>query len=650
MSALALPALGLVNRALQASPALFADLARRSPSHDTVRLDSTGHARPGIGAASYVSDDLCNEALLAAHPRFVFRTANARIFRLLPSAGAFSVEQGGALGDGLTNDQPAIQAALDYAAAVGAGELRFEAERYRIHCPLRTSPAEDIRAEDGHPLVLRRSLRLRGCAPGRTTLDFRALDGGDPESDYQLVPTSAQDGSLAVWRGGGLYLQGEASDPGDQPRTIARVEIDRLIFQGNRAHTGAYEWPADPATGDGWDVSDKALWSQDCYIGEIICRDTDMIGWKGEILFISGAANAAERLELQRCRLATSNGAALNPGTLCEVLAHNCSFGDCFQAQEDVSKTKATYRGCTWHDCDTMELGCGTTNGVFYIDKYPTRDETAPPPATVLDNCTFRDIRSLRFSSWVKGRIRLIDTSLYLNAAETYALRDTDLEVDSWLDRKDGIYALEFYGLDALDLPVPGAPAGVYRLPPTNVHIRLRHHRTASAKANGRHWIGSFWRGYIDPSCELHIEGKCAGGGIADGGDVPISMPLVTHTHFDPTRSYWPHGWQIMPTIEGPGAIVPNAPLAMVKTASDIAADVTLARTPVGGPDFGYVQGQRIRLVKDGDAGSIRFVKGASSSFVVMQTRVLDLAYDWIEFSYNRDRQRWEEEGFFSAV
>lgn len=186
MNALALPALGLAAKSAQALPALFADLAARSPSLDIVRLESTGHSENGRGAATYISDALCEAELLTAHPRFVFQTANSRVFRQLPDRASLSVEQGGAVGGGAVNDQPAIQAAIDYAHAVGVQEVCFEAEHYRVDCPLRTSPSQDTRAEDGHPLVVRKSLLLTGKAARRTVLDFRALDGNDPESDWRL--------------------------------------------------------------------------------------------------------------------------------------------------------------------------------------------------------------------------------------------------------------------------------------------------------------------------------------------------------------------------------------------------------------------------------------------------------------------------------
>ena len=650
MSALTFPALGLANRAAQALPALFADLAMRSPPADVACLDSTGYHANGIGAGRYISDHLCDAALLAAHPRFVFATANGRIFRLLPEAGSISAEQAGAAGDGESNDQPIIQAAIDYAAAVGAAELRFEAPRYRIHATLRTSPAELTRADDGHPLVIRRSITLRGCTAEKVVLDFRGLDGADPEDDYQLVATNASDPALAVWRGGGIFLQGDTIDPGAGRRSIGRLQLERLVLQGNRQHTGEYVWPADPLTGRGWDHTDRALWSQDCYIGEIVCRDVDMFGWKGEIFHIAGEPNGCERVELQRCHFATSNASALNPGTLCEVLAHDCKFGDCFQAQEDVSKTRATYRNCTWYSCDTMQLGCGACDGIYYTDTYPTRDEAEALPMTLLDNCEFRDMRTLRFASWVRGSIRLVDTTLYFSGSETQALRDIDLTVESWLDRKGEIWSLEFNGIDSLTETVWNAPAGVHKQPPTHVRLRMSHHRTRAAADAGRHWLGGFYRGYIDPSCEIVMTGECAGGGVMDGGAAPVAMPLIRYEGFRPSRSYWPKGWDHMAPITGSGEIVPSAPLTTLRMEGGIIADMTLARMPAGGAAFGYAEGQRIRFTKQGDDGAIRFIKGASPSFVVAETRVLDLEYDWIEFSYNRERQRWEEEGFLSAA
>ena len=648
MSALALPALGLAQRAHQLRAGLFADLASREPAADIHLLVSSGYITPGKGAAAYVSDTLCDEALLAAHPRFVFACANDRIFRLLPDGGALSAEQGGAASDGVANDQPAIQAAIDYAEAVGATELRLEAPSYRLDCPPRLSPAQDTRAEDGHPLVVRRSLTIRGCATTRTVLDFRALDGADPESDFQLVTTSAANPSLAVWRGGGVFLQGETPDPGVGNRRLARLELSRLVLKGNRQHTGAYAFPADPITGDGWGVTDKALWLQDCFAGEIVCRETDMTGWKGEIFYLGGAAKAVERVTLHDCAFETSNASAFNPGVDCEIVATDCRFGNCFQAQEDQAKTRATYRNCLWHDCDHMTLGSGATDAVFHTPAYPTRDETSAPPLTRLDDCEFRDIGLVGFASWVCGEIRTVDAPVSLDGNRAMALRDTDLSIAAWLDRKATINALVLNGVSSLTEAVPGAPAGTYKQPPTTLTLSVSHNRTALARANAREWLGVAWTGYIARDCRILVEGETAGGRVHNGGDAPVSMPLVRYSQNEPSSRYWARGWYKLPDIATSGTIVPTAPLMTARMTSGIIADMALARNPSGGAAHGYADAQRIRIVKRDATGTLRFAKGASASFAVRETRLLDNAYDWIEFSYNRDLQRWEEEAYFS--
>ena len=118
MTQLALPALGLAQQAIQAMPALFADLHGRVIPPACQRIESIGHARAGCGAASYVCDALATSALAAEHPSFAFCDAGGRVFRLLPEGGSVAVEQGGAAGDGETDDQGAVQAALRPASSM----------------------------------------------------------------------------------------------------------------------------------------------------------------------------------------------------------------------------------------------------------------------------------------------------------------------------------------------------------------------------------------------------------------------------------------------------------------------------------------------------------------------------------------------------
>lgn len=648
MNALALLALARANRSAQAAPALFADLSARMPGPEMQCLESTGYDKTGKGSGRYVSDSLCDPALMAAHPRFVLRCANGRIFRLQAEAGSISVEQGGAAGDPALDDQPAIQAAIDYAHAIGAAELRFESAHYRIDCPLRTSPARDTRAEDGHPLVVRASLALRGHAAVPSVLDFRGLGGADPDANWQVVAWDSDDPSDAVWRGGGIYVQGDPPSAQLDPRTVARLELERLVLKGNRQHTGTYTWPADPATGEGWDTSDKALWVQDCMVGTIVCRDVDMVGWRGEIIYLAGPDTAVERLELSRCRLLTSNGSILNPGVDCEIMAEDCEFGDGFQAQEDTGKSRAHFRNCLWRDCGQVWLGGGHTEGVLYNATYPHRDATAPVPRTTLDQCHFEDCGTLFVCSWVRGNARLVDTQLVMSGNAAMALQDVDLDIESVIDRRGSFIAAYLYGVTSLTEQVPGAPAGTYRLPPQRVRLAIRHGRSAQAAANGHISHGVEWTGYIDRSCQIVVSGDFAADRTPNGGVVPVSMPWVEFGDGNAGSANSAQGYFVGPALSASGELAVAGPLMAVAVSGALGLDLTLPAHPAGGPGVGYADGQRLRLVKQGAGGSVRFVRGVAASTAVTQTRVLSSAHDWITFRYNRDLLRWEETGFAS--
>ncbi|QPC98968.1 hypothetical protein [Qipengyuania soli] len=646
MSALGLSALGLASRTAQLQPALYAELANRSPAFDVLTLESGGYTEAGKGAARYVADALADAALVAAHPRFAFTTANSRHFRLLPDAGALSVEQGGATGGGAVDDRDAIQAAIDYAESIEAREVRFEAARYRVECPLRSSPALATRAEDGHPLVVRKSLSLRGCAATRTVLDFRAHGGGDPDTDWQVVAKSSTDATPAVWRGGGLYIQGDSIRPEPAARRIARLELDRLVFNGNRSRTGTYTYPADPVTGDGWDITDKGFWLQDVYVGEVICRDTDFIGWRGEIFYAVGADDAIEQLTLTRCRMLTGNGNGLNLGCDPVVTAEDCEFGDCKIAQEDTGKRRGHFRNCLWRDCEYVWIGGGSTNGRLYSYKYPTRDELAPVPSTQLQDCRFEDCGLVWVNSWVSGRIRTVDTTVALSTTHGQALRDVDLEIDAWLDRGSGIHAFALYGPASLTDPVEGAPAGIYRQPPKSIRAEVRHFRSALAQEAGREWLGILWTGYLDRSCRIQAEGEFGNARSPNGMDDPLSFPFVRFDGGNATTAYTAHGFYKVATLSAAGVLKPAGPAMAVSVASEVDLPMTLPGNPRGGAAYGYADGQVLRIVKQYDTGSVTFTKGASANMAMLATRVLDRAFDWVEFSYNRTLARWEECGF----
>ena len=648
MSAPDMIARGLAARASLLAAAPFAQLSGRAVPPGCDRIDSSAHAAGGIGAARYLHDARCTDELLADHPGCTFRAADGRVFRLMPEAGGIAVEQAGAIGDGVTDDQPAIQAALDYAAATGIGEVRFTAPAYRLHCPERTSPANDIYSPDGHPLVARASVTLRGVGPARSTLDFRGLGGADPETNWQVVPKSASDAGDAVWRGGGLFALADQGAEAPETLAIERLEIHRLNFIGNRQRTGQHSWPANPATGDGWDTSDKAVWLHDTHIGDVVIADCDFIGWKGEIYF--GGAKTQRSLTIERTRLLTTNANAFNPGTNCPLVARDCEFGDARTAQEDTGKTRAQYSGCLWRDSDTTLIGSGATDGITYHYLYPTRDAAGAPPITQLDGCEFRNIPTVFVGCWVRGRIRTTDATVDLSTPLYSALRDIDLDIDATIDAKNAIVPLRITGPATLTTQIGNAPAGTYQLPPRDIHVTLRTRRTQLARDGGRQWYPPSWTGYVTSSVRLVID-DCVMNAAPTVGHPPVSVPAIEIRNL--VTQSGSYGTANMGPLTGATTITPNSPLIGCYFDANGPHDMALARFPTGGSNFAYAHGQKvkIRALSDTPGAGLKFAKGTKWWMKLAADRVLSRSGDWIEFTYNAYAGSiWEETGFFTTA
>ncbi len=89
---------------------LFVNLGSVTVPADINVALSTGYSAEGQGAGYYISDSLANSTLAAAHPRFCKADASGRYFRL--AGDCIVAEQAGAVGDGVTDDTTALQAAL----------------------------------------------------------------------------------------------------------------------------------------------------------------------------------------------------------------------------------------------------------------------------------------------------------------------------------------------------------------------------------------------------------------------------------------------------------------------------------------------------------------------------------------------------------
>lgn len=104
---------------------LFTAAAALTIPGGTDRVQTSGYASAGRGAADYLYDPAVDSAYVAAHPRASFISANGRGFRLDPTRG-ISIDHVGAVPDCTaigtgTDNAAAINAAISYAALTGKG-------------------------------------------------------------------------------------------------------------------------------------------------------------------------------------------------------------------------------------------------------------------------------------------------------------------------------------------------------------------------------------------------------------------------------------------------------------------------------------------------------------------------------------------------
>ncbi|ANU06910.1 hypothetical protein [Paraurantiacibacter namhicola] len=487
-----------VQAAAPAMLARLADIATAALPAGVALVQTAGHHAPGLGGGQYVADALADEALLLAHPRFCMRTRSGTILRLAPVNGAICVEQGGARGDAArgdgVDDREAVQAALDYAAATGIGTVQFHQRRYSIWTPRRLTPMDSGDPRDGKALVASATVSLVSTI-GDTTLSFRAHDGGSLETGWELVKASASDPApTRVWRGGGLFIQGDTARR--DPLSIETLLIDHVHLAGGRARTGNYGFPADPQTGDGWDVTDKGLWLQDVFVGRLELRGVEISGFKGELFYIGG--EGPEDIVLRDCHFHHTNADAMNPGGIGGVDARHCRFGDAYQAIEGIGGKRSVFGGCEFYDSVTSSLWGGPVPGFQHSYTFATRDAARHAPFVQLDDCTFDGVDTFYLGCWVRGRITAIDTQLILPALGQNMRTDIDLDITGWADRVGGHALVTLTGANEL-AELPGTNGFVARAA-ENVSVRVASAKSTQAAADAGRAFGSIFRfkGFYD--------------------------------------------------------------------------------------------------------------------------------------------------------
>ncbi len=256
----------------------FADIAA-SPIAAQIRHIDAGS---GTARGMYMADAGATQALASAHPLFCRADALGRYFRLLPDddnlipvACAGALGQAGPVTDASVDDRAAIQAALDYARAIGAAGIRLDARHYAVRRnPITAGDhAWDPRLNGYRGLLFRcqstalwKSTHALGSDLWRRRTDGTAM----VQAEFQV------DADGYVWRGGGIWVDGVGgvgtADPGVDG--CASLTLDGVRLQGGLPTSGNGTWPASTATGDGWDLTDKGIWqANDQHGGHLTFRN-----------------------------------------------------------------------------------------------------------------------------------------------------------------------------------------------------------------------------------------------------------------------------------------------------------------------------------------------------------------------------------------
>lgn len=607
---------------------LFSQFSAQNLRSGTDIVTTSGRTKLGLGSATYVADTLANAALFAAHPQFVGQSSNGRYFRALPVNGELPVELGGALGDGVTDDQPAIQATIAYAEAIGVRTIVFASAVYRLNCPVRTSDPWSTTGQHfyyGRPMVVSSPMVFRSTHHGGSTLSIRNPDGSERQNSWQTV-FSAQLNQNLLWRGGGLFLRCPSSEPAsyaDRPGiTLLDMTLDGGVPRGS-----VYTYPAQTSDGDGWDGTDKGIEVEpDRFSGVIRLIRSKIIGFRGEPIFQAGENNG--EIYIRSGVLGDTNADLFQScGTNLDIdgfYGYNAA-----QTFEGWSGRRGRLVNAVFEDCVTtggLQGGRLTTDGYLYT---PRRFADELVPWLAID-AEFRNCGPVYLGSWVRGRVKLTDSPLMLEAGQEYrgGLHDVDLEVISQVDKVDDVTALVLIG---------SSTAGEQTL--SDVRIRLRCDRTQEARSAGfRHLQPVDYRGSFGPNVVVEQSSGEAWRFSGPSG----SSQLTAVTDFFPcfrdnTWSRISTDWSyVTQDVAANSQLVPRADCMAVFAG-------TAGTYPVSLPVAGFQHGHALTVRNVSDAGVFVTIDALGAGAVLPARRVLKPSAE-LRLRFDGNAGAWVEE------
>ena len=444
---------------------LFTNITTRTIDSSINLVSTGGYAAAGQGAARYVSDALATAALASAYPLLCKQSADGRYWRALPDAeGQVPVAAAGAIGwatpTHTTNQQPAIQQVIDYCYAVGAAGPALEANRhYSVWAPTRSASDTNTNTDKtGIPLLINRNLGTVGYCRVKgngATIWRRMRDGSDPSvaGSWQTLTGGSQ------WRGGMFFLCGASTAPASYS-TRTTLHLDSITVMGGVPFVSPGNYGTFyTATGQGWDITDKAICAEiSRHTGDIILTGNIWIdGFGGEHLYQGGATHGSVYQWGGTLTSSNSNGDGFNPcvtyssegnftgsnSVICggTVRVESIRVRKCFTALEGSTGWNGRIGSIAIEDCD---VAGGLMSGVWTQATQPTGLNF---PTLTIDRVraersgTYSVLRGNRIAS-----MTLVDTILQFGQTNIACYGAEVIEAEVMADKANLADGVRFFG------------------------------------------------------------------------------------------------------------------------------------------------------------------------------------------------------------
>ena len=628
-------ALAAINAVRGSTIDLFTSLPQRTFDASVTTIASGGYSVAGTGAATYVTDSLANAALAAAHPNLCKRSLDGRYWRLLPSAGEISVDQAGALGDpagtGLVNDQVAIQAAVNYAAALSIRTVVFPQRNYALWVPTRTTTYWNW-GTDGVGIAIPATLpagdiTLKGR--GRfSRLGFYNKDGGSFQTSTQTI---AADGN--PWRGHGIYVDSPATDPGKEYRNA--LTLENIWLDGGTTANGNTNW-SNPVTDvlNGWDTSHKGIcYRPDLYLGDLTLRNTRVTGFRGELVFSSNQRDS--RLILDgRVELGETNGQALNPaggGILCSGYVAVWNSNIAVEGWLGMGNLRGEFHNILRPSTFTGGVIDTTASGSGFKPQRLTETQFAGRLSMFhLDVLITSPQQQVFVGSFLKGRIVAVDTTIVVGANESAGpfvkgVIDTDLEITTICDKANLQTALLLSG---------GTAAASKQIRDCRYRLTLLRSRDA-IDAGYMVQDAIIYSGSIGENVVIEQSSGPSKRGSACSAALPDYYPCFRNNAFGTWLDY---GTTVQNVVTTP-AIIPRGDRMALN-----GGGATNSVTTITLPTTGIVDGHELALYNNtGPSGNWYFALDRSGGGARLPARRLVGGDDTIRLKFDANTSLWRE-------